>query len=544
MTAIAPLEPHEISGSDEGSGSLALADPIPVALHLRPPQRRGIEERFAQTDPPRGWDLTRFPRIARIVKSRHFQFMLILPNQIIFWLVIFLGLLGTVVPGLNFGTAITWYIWFCLVFVMMVVVGRAWCAMCPFGGFAEWIQRRSFWKRTQKALSLGRKLPEPVARYGLLLSVATFIGLTWIEEFFNIAGPGNPWDTSYMVLGIVVSALAFFLIFERRTFCRYLCPLSALIGTVGAMGSAAGFRTRDREVCLACPTKDCMRGGEEGYGCPWYTWPGSADSNLTCGLCSECYKACPSDNVGFFVQRPLTSVVSPKRRRADVAWAVAFLWGLVIFQQVNATNGYTTLDNWLGNATGIHYPNPIDYLGIIALVAAAFAGLAWLISRAFGARRAFASLATAEAGEPAPSSAARGRSFVDATSRFRSFFLPIAYGAIPVVGADYFARQLPKFFKHAPRIVPSVGAWFGLGGGVHSSLYGFRILSNPNIVIAQVVVIGLGTLASLWATWKITGRDLVQVSDHAMGARLASLGVVLACGVAAGFLYVIMHAAS
>jgi hypothetical protein len=112
------------------------------------------------------------------------------------------------------------------------------------------------------------------------------------------------------------------------------------------------------------------------------------------------------------------------------------------------------------------------------------------------------------------------------------------------VGADYFARQLPKFFKHAPRIVPSVGAWFGLGGGVHSSLYGFRILSNPNIVIAQVVVIGLGTLASLWATWKITGRDLVQVSDHAMGARLASLGVVLACGVAAGFLYVIMHAAS
>jgi len=538
MTSLAaPEAKQEEAGLGAGAGRLVLADPIPVALHLRPPARRGMEERFEATDPPRGWDLTRHPLLARIIKSRRFQFMLILPNQIIFWLVIFLGLLGTVVPGLNFGTAITWYIWFCLVFVMMVVVGRAWCAMCPFGGFAEWIQRRSLWQRTQKALGLGRKLPEPIARYGLVLSVATFIGLTWIEEFFNIAGPGSPWDTSYMVLGIVASALIFFLVFERRTFCRYLCPLSALIGTVGAMGSAAGFRTRDREVCLACPTKDCMRGGEQGYGCPWYTWPASADSNLTCGLCSECYKACPSGNVGFFVQRPLTSVVAPKRRRADVAWAVALLWGLVLFQQVNATNGYASLDNWLGSATGIHYPNPIDYIGIIGAIGLAFAGVAWVLSRLFGNE---AAASHAESSTPD----ARSRSFVDRKSRFRSFFLPLAYGAIPVVGADYFARQLPKFFKHAPRIVPSIGAWFGIGGGVHSSIYDFRILSNPNIVIAQVVVIALGTLASLWATWRISERDLVPVSRHALGVRVASLTVVLACGVAAGFLYVIMHAAS
>ena len=73
--------------------------------------------------------MTRSPRVAKLLRSRRFQFMLILPNQIVFWLVILLGFAGTVVPGLNFGTAITWYVWFCLVFVMMVVVGRAWCAI-------------------------------------------------------------------------------------------------------------------------------------------------------------------------------------------------------------------------------------------------------------------------------------------------------------------------------------------------------------------------------------------------------------------------------
>jgi hypothetical protein len=103
----------------------------------------------------------------------------------------------------------------------------------------------------------------------------TFLLLTWIEELFNIAGPGAPAGTSWMVVGIVSSARVFFLVFERRTFCRYICPLSTLIGTVGSMGSVVGFRTRDREVCLSCQTKDCMRGGEKGYGCSWYTWPGS-----------------------------------------------------------------------------------------------------------------------------------------------------------------------------------------------------------------------------------------------------------------------------
>ncbi len=542
MTLVAPREDERPPAAEPP----ALPAPVPVALRLRPPVRQPAAEHFAPTDPPPGTDLSRHPRVARALRDRRFQFLLILPNQIIFWAVIFLGILGTLVPGLNFATAITWYIWFCLVFVLMLVVGRGWCAMCPFGGFAEWLQRRSFWRRTQRALGLGKKLPEPIARYGLLLSVGTFIVLTWLEERFNIAGPGTPADTGLMVIGIVAGAVLVFSLFERRTFCRYVCPLSALIGTVGAMGSVAGFRTKDRQTCLECRTKDCMRGGEQGYGCPWYTWPGSADSNLTCGLCSECYKACPSGNVGLFVQKPLTSVVQPRRRRADVAWAVMALWGLVIFQQVNATNGYAIADSWLTRVTPFGpYPNPVDYLGIIAVVTLATAGVAWVASRL--AMRPLAARAVEGSTSTAPveggRSAAR-QAFVDRTNRFRSYFVPVAYGLIPVVGADYLARQLPKFFKHALRIVPAVGAWFGVGGGTHSSLYHTQILSDPRIVVAQVVVIALGMAASLWATWRISRRDVEPLASHPLAARLSALGLVLACAASAGFLYVIMHAAS
>lgn len=506
-----------------------LKDPVPVAIRLRTQTREGIGERFDASDPSPGLDIARHPLVARILHNRKFQFLLILPNQIIFWTVIFVGLFGTAIPGLNFGAAITWYVWFCLVFVMMVVVGRAWCAMCPFGGFAEWIQRRTFFQRTQKTLGLGRKFPEPLAKMGFVLPVGSFLLLTWIEEYFNIATPGNPASTSFMVIGIVATALVFFLVFERRTFCRYICPLTSVIGTIGSMGSVAGFRTRDRDKCVSCKTKDCMRGGAEGFGCPWYTWPASSDSNLYCGLCTECYKSCPEENIGLFLQKPLTSVIAPSRRRADVAWAVVMLWGLVLYQQLNALSAYGTFENWLNPRLHFpHYPNPVAYLGIIGVLTLATAGAAGGIGF-LNARRGVDFV--------------RPGSFADRGSKFRAFFVPVAYGLIPVVGADYFARQLPKFFKSAPRVIPSIQHLFG-SAGTNSSLYNARILSDPRIINVQVAVMALGTLGALWATWRITNRELVGVSRSALAVRTTTLGLVAVCGAGAALLYVAIQAAN
>jgi NosR/NirI family nitrous oxide reductase transcriptional regulator len=500
-----------------------------IEIHLRAPERNSVVDHFTQTDPQRGLELTKFPRVEKILKNRKFQFLAIVPNQLIFWFVILIGFVGTADPGLNFGTAITWYIWFCLVFVLMVVVGRAWCLMCPFGGLGEWVQRRTFWKRTQAHFGLGLKFPERLAQYGFLTSVGAFILLTWLEEFFNIAGPGNPKATSYMVLGIVTSALLFFLIYERRSFCRYICPLSGLIGTVGSMGMVAGFRTRDREVCLTCETKECMRGGENGYGCPWYTWPGSADSNATCGLCSECYKGCPSSNIGLYVQRPLTSVIAPTRRRADIAWALAILWGLVIYQQVNALPVYATVDGWLNSTMHFpQYPNPVDFIAIIAGVTVLMAGLTWGFVRLFAAN----DLVLLGGGD----------TFISRTSKFRAFFLPLMYGLIPIVGSDYFARQLPKLFKHATRIVPAVGHLFG-AGSTSSSLYKARILADPSIVVAQLIIIALGTLAAMWASWRIAKRDLAPLTSRPRAVQIAAVSLAAVCGVAASVLYVMMSAA-
>ena len=56
-------------------------------------------EHFNPSDLPSGRDVARHPKVARILANRCMQFFLILPNQLVCWAAILLGLLGSVVRG-------------------------------------------------------------------------------------------------------------------------------------------------------------------------------------------------------------------------------------------------------------------------------------------------------------------------------------------------------------------------------------------------------------------------------------------------------------
>ena len=267
-------------------------------------------------------------------------------------------------------------------------------------------------------------------------------------------------------------------------------------------------------MCLNCATKDCMRGGKEGFGCPWYTYPASADTNSYCGLCSECYKACPYDNIGVFAQKPLTSVIAP-RKRTEIAWVVALLFGLVIFQQWNALAPYTALDGWLNDFMHFpSYPNPIDYIGTIAVMAGIFAGAIFLLSRALSFKTKIA-------------------------RAFRSWFAPLMYGLIPLMGADFLARVLPKFFNHSPLLVSSILNTFGQ----NVDLADFHILSADWLLRSQYIVVGLGMMASVYATWRIAAKDLKGLTPHDRLARVIPSVAILIIGLGLIALYFAMNGA-
>ncbi len=553
-----------------------------------------------------GVDLASLPLVGRfvdrILRWRAFQFLLILPNQILFWLVLITGLIGgtllppghvtTVVhfgttsifptaggsaggatPGLfgsaladtwqklNFSTVITWWIWWSLVWVLMAAVGRGWCMICPFGGFAEWVQRRSLWKRRHRNIGLNLRWPRQLIRLGILPAAAAFVILTFIEEYYNISASADPFTTGLLVLVIIGLALAMHLVFERRTFCTYLCPLTAVFAPLGATGAVAGFRARDPAQCLDCPTKDCMRGGERGYECPWYEWPGSSTSNAMCGLCSECYKACPYGNVGLYAQAPLTSVITPGRRRVDIAAAAVIVSGVIVFMTVNATLTYTKVDLWLNSLTSFpHYPNPLDYIGIIAGVFLAFSSMVTLVKWAAGGRGQERRAGTLLPGSGSYSNTAHDHSSEQARGQrtdtqspgngswMRTWFTPLAYGIIPLVTADLIANRIPTFLFYSPRIIQSISDPFGR----HWNLFGTARLAIVKKSLAhftfgghsttaldiQLAVVGLGILASSWSIYRIFGKELASLSSRPVLGRVAAVSMVLIFGTLAAWAYV------
>ena len=485
------------------------------------PRRDRTVQRRTPGDP--SLDIARFPAVQRLLRSRAFPLGLVVAGQVVMWLVVAAGFLGAAVPGRNFATVFTWYFWFAVFLLLTVTVGRGWCLVCPFGGQAQWLQRLSFTGRGRRSLTLGWTWPARWGRWGLIVSAGLFILVTWAEEFFRAAAPGDPVFTAYFALFMIALALATFLLFERRTFCRYLCPLSAVVGVAGATGVVAGFRARNPDRCLTCATKACVRDAQDGHGCPWYVWPASAESNLLCGLCAECFKRCPYDNVGLFVQPPLTSVVEPSHRRLDAAWAVALLLGLAVFQQVNALSAYRRLDAWLNRTLHFPgYPNPLDYVGIIGLVAAVAGGGVWLTMRAL--RRE---------GPPA-----EGGSFAQ-------WFTPLMYGLSPLMASDILARQLPKLWGHVLSVLPAAANPFalhrGLWGASASPLWHLRLVAPGAVVPTQLVVVGAGLAASLYATARIVRGELDGMTDRPRLVHAVSTAAILGVGAAIALLYLAMR---
>ena len=95
------------------------------------------------------------------------------------------------------------------------------------------------------------------------------------------------------------------LFYRLRTFCNYVCPISGFL-SLYTMTATVELRSADKDTCLKCKTKSCIRGSEQGWSCPWNVYMGKLDRNNYCGLCFECVKSCPNDNISLFV-RPFSS---------------------------------------------------------------------------------------------------------------------------------------------------------------------------------------------------------------------------------------------
>ncbi len=250
------------------------------------------------------------PLFKRAVKLRSFQFFIILPGFIVFYLFILSSLQGSPVGNRNIAIIFVWILWwFALKAVFVPLGGRLWCMMCPLPAPAEWLSRKS--------LTTVRYFQKPFKKLhhrftGLQKDWPKKMDNIWLQNILFLAMISGgiilitrPIATSIMFLIILILTLILSLIYRNRVFCLYLCPVGGFLGTY-SMASMTEVRVIDPDICKKHKEKSCFTGGPNGWACPWNQYIGEMNRNNYCGLCMECIKSCPKDNVGIFA-RPFGS---------------------------------------------------------------------------------------------------------------------------------------------------------------------------------------------------------------------------------------------
>jgi hypothetical protein len=270
-----------------------------------------------QSSDPIGFNYLDIPWIKKILTWNYLQPLFQIPLLIMFAILLFLAFFDIQDGGKNLSTKLIWTVWWAGVIFTFVLVGRVWCFMCPLGAVSEWISN---------VVKATRKLP--VRMRNVWLANLLFITLTWIDITLGVVG--IPVLTGVLFVVITVIAVATSLIYERRTFCRYLCPIGGIIG-IYSMFSAVELRSKDCSVCKSHNKKECYVGNNNGRGCPMFELVPSMDSNNACNFCGECIKTCSRNNISLRFRAFFKDVWTTSKYSLDEAALAIVLVGVSIF---------------------------------------------------------------------------------------------------------------------------------------------------------------------------------------------------------------------
>ena len=214
-----------------------------------------------------------------------------------------------------------------LTVAVTMVFGRVWCGwICPTGAVLELYgrkDRRFRWQKWRELKyvilftilvmaafgSLAFMYFEPITIFirGLTAIFKPVLEYVQLEDKKDFVIPGVSWWT--LIIPLVI--LLLLNLIERRFWCRYLCPLGALVG----LGSKFSWVKR------LVNQKSCVKCGDCAKQCPMGAISPKLDFNsdpAECIMCMDCAVPCPKIAITF-ERGPLVSwnnEFDPTRREA------------------------------------------------------------------------------------------------------------------------------------------------------------------------------------------------------------------------------------
>lgn len=398
--------------------------------------------------------------VSVIMRSRLYPGLLQSIVAAAFVLVAFELLVGPDVAKTNFGTALMWVLWWPLIPIIFLFVGRFWCAICPFGTLNDLVQK-----------VVGARLTPPtfLKKYGIWIIDALFLLITWADHVFGIVE--SPWGSGVLLLFLTSAVIASGALFQRRTFCRYLCPIGGMSGNYARVGAVALRANTD--ICATCSSRAvCFNGGEKAPECPLWQFPRTMDSSADCNLCARCIKNCPNDAITLQVgipSRELWFIRKPKLAESFLAMAIM---GIVLVQNLTMLSIWQQAVSEVRLITGIS--NTATLFTALFVIAVAFPVTTLVLASMVAANRV-GGLA-------------------------REWFASFGYAMIPLDIAGHIAHNLFHLLGEGKAVWFTAMPLFGAEKGVAGST---ALVSTPTIQMLQYLIIALGAIASLYTVYRI-----------------------------------------
>ncbi len=369
----------------------------------------------------------------------------------------------------NFILNFFWAWWWPFFLFLFPFLGRIWCSVCPFMIYGEITQKLSLWLFPRQLKGWPRQQAEKWGGW-FIFGLFTLIFL-W-EELWDLQN--TAYLSACLLLLITAGAMIFSAIFERRFWCRYLCPIGGMNGLFAKL-SMTELRAQQGICSASCNTYQCYKGGPEKgegmetNGCPVYSHPAQLQDNRDCVLCMTCLKACPHRSVEFNLRPPAIELWTTHTPHSyEVALLFLLLGGVYLHR-------LPELQSWLG--LEIDLSLFWQHLGLSLLIlliptAVIFGAYGLMQLTKFGRK-------------PRP-------------------FLELTYGYLPLVLGGNLAHYLRLGLGEAGRILPVTLATFGLNGEQLPIL-----VAHPAVIdFLQGATLILSVLLTIILTQKIARQPI------------------------------------
>jgi transcriptional regulator with AAA-type ATPase domain/polyferredoxin len=395
-----------------------------------------------------------FPRVPQVIIS------------CVFLLTVLFLFFGPSNAESNIGLTLGWYIGWPLLFFSFFFLARTWCSVCSFAVPGTLLQN---------IIKPTRNTPVFIKNYSGWIMALLCILVFWVEIIWDAYN--NPYLTGGIVLFITLSSILFSVLFSRRSWCRYLCPLGA-VNAIFSMPAVVELRS-NRHVCLnRCQSHACFTGDADISGCPMFRHPYLVDNNRDCIMCARCIKTCDNSSIQLNLRlapQELWALETP--RRADSFLIVSM--GAIFFPFVLQEEFFRLVD-WL-----------VSGLSNVGLM---------LPEYVVGSCLFFLWILVFQAGYYLMVTVQSLYAKID-----RKLLLPLfGYCCIPLILGGYMAVNLDIFVRGAGRIVPNLQELFGW----QYTYDNIRLISSDSTFVLQFLTVLGGLLASLYATYRVIGRAM------------------------------------